>query len=718
MPLMWHYGEPVDGILHVRIDREDRPVNSFSRATLEELRDLLVHVRNHDTIRGVLFRSGKPGNFIAGADVTEMKDVDREGAREVSQLGQKVFDQLAAAKVPTVALISGACLGGGLEFAMACQYRLADDRSKTKLGLPEVKLGLIPGWGGTVRLPKLMGLIDAMPMILTGKMLNGFQARSKGLVNDVLPHEGLERAGVQVLTSGLPKMRVRKRPLWKRLMNGWGVLQKYAINQAEKQVRRTTHGHYPAPLLALKSFRAQATSGTDAGYDVEVDAIAELSGSPVTRELMRLFFLSEAAKKPPADLKAEPNADALTDAAVLGAGAMGAGIALLLAQKDVWTRLKDINPQMVSAGLQTIHKQLDSSVARKRMTPLQRTRTLDRIRPITDYSGLKRTNLVIEAIIEDLDIKRQVFRDLAEATGPETVLATNTSSLTVSEIAEGVPSPQRIVGLHFFNPPHQMPLVEIIRTSQTSPEALATAFAAVQKLGKTGIIVGDCAGFLVNRILAPYMNEAGYLLEEVADPLEIDRAAVEFGMPMGPLKLADLVGLDIAAHVAENMFAAYGDRMKPAPLWEKLGEMRQKSGGGKRLLQGKGKKKQLAPDVTATIEQLRRAAPSGIGAALSRQDIIQRLVYPVINEAARCLEEGIASCAEDVDLAMVFGTGFAPFRGGPLQYADTVGAKQICETLDQYAESMLRMTPAAALRTLADDEGKFHDESSAALPAA
>jgi len=718
MAIMWHYGEPVDGILHVRIDREDRPVNSFSQATLNELRDLLVHIRNTDAIQGVIFQSGKSGNFIVGADVTEMKDLEgKEAAREISQTGQLIFDQLEACTVPTVALISGACLGGGLEFAMACKYRLADESSKTTLGLPEVKLGLIPGWGGTVRLPKLIGLVDALPMMLTGRMLNGFQARSKGLIHDVLPKEGLERAGIQVIKSGLPKMRPRKQPIWKRISNSVGFAKKYVLKQAEEQVRRQTHGHYPAPLKVIESLRAQVDSGTDRGFDVEADSIAELSASPVTHELMRLFFLSEAAKKPPEDLTVEPDADDVTEAAVLGAGAMGAGIALLLARKNVWTRLKDINAKMVSAGLNTIHELVNKDVARKKITPLQRTRIYDHLRPITDYSGLKRTDIVIEAIIEELDIKRSVFRELAEATGPDTVLATNTSSLTVSDIAQGMTNPERIVGLHFFNPPHQMPLVEIIRTPQTSDAALAVAFATVQKLGKTGVVVGDCAGFLVNRLLGPYMNEAGFLLEEVTDPLEIDKALVEFGMPMGPLKLTDLVGLDIAAHVAVNLHEAYGDRMQPAALWEKLREVREKTGGGKRLLVGKGKKKQLADDVQKAIEDLRRTSPSSISQSLTRQTMIERMVYPVINEAARCLDEGIASKPEDIDLAMVFGTGFAPFRGGPLQYADSVGLKKICETLDKFAETMPRMKPCAALRSMAEGEGKFHEQSVSA-PAA
>ena len=567
MAIMWHYDEPEDGLLHVTIDRADRPVNCFSRATLEELRDLLVHIRNNDSIQGVAFRSGQPGNFIVGADVVEMKDLEGEAAaREMSQFGQMVFDQLEALKVPTVALISGACLGGGLEFAMACKYRLADDASKTQLGLPEVMLGLIPGWGGTVRLPRLIGLIDALPMMLTGKMLNGFQARSKGLVHDVLPTEGLDNAGKQVLKSGLPKMSPRKPPLWKRIANNFGLAKKYILKKAEEQVLRQTRGNFPAPLLIIESLLAQISSGPDRGFDVEAEAIGQLGQSPVTRELMRLFFLSEAAKKPPEDLSVKPDPAAVTDAAVIGAGAMGAGIALLLARKDVWTRLKDINSKMVSAGLQTVHELVNKDVARKRITPLQRTRILDHLRPTTDYSGLKRTDIVIEAIIEELDIKRKVFHDLAEATGSDTVLATNTSSLTVSDIAEGIPRPQRIVGLHFFNPPQQMKLVEIIRTPHTSDAAIATAFATVQKLGKTGIVVGDCAGFLVNRILAPYMNEVGYLLQEVSDPLEIDKAATEFGMVMGPIKMADLVGLDIAAHVAENMHAAYGDRMKQATM--------------------------------------------------------------------------------------------------------------------------------------------------------
>lgn len=713
MTTMWHYGEPVEGLLHVRIDCEDRPVNALSRAALQDLSALVAHVRDTPAIRGVSFSSGKPGNFIAGADVTELKDLEgAEAAREISQFGQKVFAELEALNTPTVALISGTCMGGGLEFAMACRYRIADNESKTILALPEVKLGLIPGWGGTVRLPRLIGLFDALPMILSGKMLNGFQARSKGLVHDVVPNEALQSAGVQVLKSGLPRIRKRRHPLWKRALNNIGFLKTgVLLRKAEQSTRALTHGHYPAPLRAIEALREQVTLGAEQGFKSESKAVSTLGDTPVTRELMRLFFLTEAAKKPPAELTVEPNADAITDAAVLGAGAMGAGIALMLARKNIWTRLKDINPEMASAGLQTIHGLLKKDVDRKRLTPLQRTRTLDHIRPITDYSGLRRTDIVIEAIIENLDVKRQVFRELAEATGADTVLATNTSSLLVSDIAEGVPRPQRVVGLHFFNPPHQMRLVEIIRTPLTSQEALATAFATVQKLGKTAVVVGDCAGFLVNRLLSPYLNEAGHLLEEVSDPLEIDRAAVEFGMPMGPLKLADLVGLDIAAHVAQNMHAAYGDRMKPALLWEKLGELRGQSGGGKRLLIGKGKKKQLAPDVSGTIEELRRQGPSGIASPLSRAAIVDRLIYPIINEAARCLEEGVARNADDIDLAMVFGTGFAPFRGGPMQYADSMGTKKICETLDSFADKFPRMTPAPFLRTLAEHDGKFHDQS-------
>lgn len=702
MPEMWHYGEADDGILRVTIDCRERPVNVFFRAALEELRELIRAIRNDSSIRGVLFQSGKPGVFIAGADITEFENLtDTDAARDVSEFGQTVFRELEELRVPTVALIAGACLGGGLEFAMACTYRVASDHEKTKIGLPEVQLGLLPGWGGTVRLPQLIGLVNALPLILSGRQLGGFQARSKGIVHETVPAEALRSVGEKILRTHFEQGSARglfrrsKTPGWRKAIENSRFVKNYALKKAESEVQFKTHGHYPAPLAIIRTLRKQLASGTKQSFDIERDEVANLAADPVTRECIRLFFLQEGARKPPQELTVAPRPDELNQAVVLGAGAMGAGIALLFARKDVAVRLKDINEDCVSRGVQTTRKLLGKDVKRRKLTKRQAEQVSDRLSPTVDYRGLKHADIAIEAVLEKVEIKRQVFCELAEAAHSETVLATNTSSLLVSDIARGVPNPERVVGLHFFNPPHRMPLVEVIHTRETSPEALAVAFAAVQRLGKTPVVVGDCAGFLVNRLLGPYMNEAGFLLSELDDPMEIDRAAVAFGMPMGPLALSDLVGLEVANHVAGNLFQAYGDRMKPAPIWHALNE--QPVGNGEKpklLVEGE---KQLSPNVLQHIRGMQTAGRR----SHSNDEIAERLIFPVINEAARCLDEGIARNADDIDLAMVFGTGFAPFRGGPMRYAESIGLSSVVETLERMSETLPHLTPSDALKRFA-----------------
>ncbi|MFP6763500.1 MAG: 3-hydroxyacyl-CoA dehydrogenase NAD-binding domain-containing protein [Planctomycetaceae bacterium] len=394
---------------------------------------------------------------------------------------------------------------------------------------------------------------------------------------------------------------------------------------------------------------------------------------------------------------------------MLGAGAMGAGIALLFARRGIDVRLKDIRTEFVANGVQIVRQLLSRDVRRKKLTKIQARDAADRISPTIDYCGLQHADIVVEAVLEEIDIKRQVFNELAEATGSHTVLATNTSSLRVSEIARGIPHPERIVGLHFFNPPHRMPLVEIIRTEQTSPEAIAKSFAAVTRLGKTPVIVGDCAGFLVNRLLGPYMNEAGFLLTEVSDPLELEQAAIDFGMPMGPLALSDLVGLEVAAHVAGNLYQAYGDRMRPAPIWGLLKGLGESDNVKPKLFDKGGK--QLQPAVLKLVLKLRRDQARAGNCAVTRDEMIQRLVYPVINEAAICLQDGIARRSEDIDLAMVFGTGFAPFRGGPMQYALNVGLDRIVSDLEELSSKHSHLAPSDALRRFAD-QGNFQVDSS------
>ncbi|MFO0946535.1 MAG: 3-hydroxyacyl-CoA dehydrogenase NAD-binding domain-containing protein [Planctomycetota bacterium] len=698
----WSSSRKENGIVVVTIDQPNRSVNALSRNVIEELDQLLVDLERDSSIKAVLFISGKKGSFIVGADVEEMKELHgAEAARTFSSRGQKVFERLSRLSVPTVALISGPCLGGGLEFAMACRYRIADESRKTLLGLPEVKLGLVPGWGGTVRLPRLVGTLKAVTMITSGQMLNARQAKSAGLVDDFTPVEALLHAG-ELIVDRPPKKR--KKSFTQRWLMESKVGRKYILNQAEKMILSKSHGHYPAPIKAVEVLRAGILGSAEEGFLAESATIGKLADDPVTTECVRLFFLREESKK-----WAETAAPSVGDvkiksAAVLGAGTMGACLAYVMADKGMEVRLKDISTEFLAKGLKHAKGLWDKDVKKRKMSQREANDGLAKISTTTDYSGFKHLDIVIEAVVEDIEIKRQVFRDLEKACGPDTILASNTSSLLISDIAAAVERPERVIGVHFFNPPNQMPLVEIVRTEHTSQEALATALALTQKMGKTPIVVRECAGFLVNRLLMPYMNEAGFLLAEVDDPMELEKAAIEFGFPMGPLKLTDLVGAGVASKVSKVLHNAFGDRMEPAPAWRRLAELQQTAGKGTPqtlLIKGRRGKRELNPEVARMIAQLRREA--GRTEPLSRSEIAERMVFPIINEAARCLDEGIVEHAEQVDLAMVFGTGFAPFRGGPLRYADKVGVDYVVQTLERFAEKHPRLAPCDALRRRASE---------------
>ena len=394
MAEMWHHDEPRDGILRVTINRTDKPVNALSRRALEELQALVRRAKGDSAIRGVLFQSSKPGTFIAGADITEFQNLsDETSARQISQFGQSVFQELEDLHIPTVALIAGACLGGGLEFSLACKYRIADDSEKTKIGLPEVQLGLLPGWGGTVRLPELIGFIDALPLILSGQQLNGFQARSRGIVHDTVPTEALDSVGEKILKthfelgSAKSLFRRTKKPGWQRFIENRSFVQKYATKKAEAEVMKKTAGQYPAPLAIINVLRRGVSMSRSARFANEAEAISKLATLPVTRECIRLFFLQEEAKKPPKELEGEIGAEfdpkQLQQAAVLGAGAMGAGIALLLARKGIATRLKDIKPEFVARGMRIVRELLQKDLQRKRLTELEATRAR-----VTPRSGI------------------------------------------------------------------------------------------------------------------------------------------------------------------------------------------------------------------------------------------------------------------------------------------------------------------------------------------
>ncbi|MBX9655244.1 enoyl-CoA hydratase/isomerase family protein [bacterium] len=713
----WRAEKDANGVLHVTIDKPEASVNAFSASVLDDLEQLLGEIeRDASSIKGVLFKSGKPGNFIAGADIKEMTSItSKEQAKATAERGQKLFARLERLPVTTIALISGSCLGGGLEFAMACKYRIADEDRKTVLGLPEVRLGLVPGWGGTVRLPRLVGTPTGVQMILAGQMINGLKAKSRGLVHDVVPTEALTQAGLVFLKKGPPKPK--KQPLKAKVMET-KLVRNVILKTAEKQMLAMTHGHYPGPKRVIEVLRAGLINGPEAGFKAEAEAIGDLSRDPVTVECIRLFFLNDESKKWAEEVAPSYKSKKISHVGLLGAGTMGASLAKIMADKGIMVRLKDVKAEYLAKGLKVAYNLFSKDAKKKKVTQREADRGFSRISPATDYSGLKNADLVIEAVLEDLKIKREVFQELEKACGPDTILATNTSSLRLADIVTAVQRPERFVGIHFFNPPHKMQLVEVVTLDSTGEDAIATALALVSKLGKTPVVVKDCPGFLVNRLLTPYMNEAGYLLAEVDDPMEVERAAIEFGFPMGPLELMDLVGAGVAAKVSQVLYEAYGDRMAPAPAWKRLTELQKSmgaAGAATKVIQGKGSKKQINPQVAKVIAEVRRErqAQAGPGRTekLSHTEIAERLVFPVINEAARALDEGIVRYPEEVDMSMVFGTGFAPFRGGPLRYADSIGVGYVVETLERLAAQNPRLAPSDALRARAAEGGRVFESA-------
>lgn len=710
-----------DGYLWVEIDHPHRAVNTLSRSMLEGLNSLIDQIESSKP-KGVLFVSAKKGNFIAGADIEEMTTLrGPEEARQLSEFGQRVFARLESLKVPTVALISGSCLGGGLEFSLCCTHRVADDSRKTLLGLPEVQLGLVPGWGGTVRLPRRVGLLRALKMITTGSPINGRQAYSAGLVDAVVPPEALQPVGLQLLSK---PAKPRKRSIWQRLFVENNPGRALVFQQARKQVLKRTHGKYPAPMKALEVLQ-EGLGSKSAGFAAESAAIAELSTDAVTRESIRLFFLKENAKRWAEQVAPGASEATIHQLGLLGAGTMGAGMAVLFADRGIEVRLRDLSLQQLASGMKSARTLLDGQVKRKRSTRHEADAAYRRISPTVQLSGLKNAQIVIEAVVEKMEVKKHVLRELLEVIGPETVLATNTSSLTVSEMSEALDDPGRLVGVHFFNPPAKMPLVEIVRTLQTSDHALQTAVALVRQIGKTPIIVNDCPGFLVNRLLVPYLNEAGYLLTEGVPPEKLEEAAIEFGFPMGPLELTDLIGATVATKVGQQMYHAYGERMKPAPAWNAYSQWANVQPLGKPTtfyIKSRSLRQKFNPALHKLFERVHSEHPDVRSQDLSHEEIAQRLVFPLIDEAARCLEEKIVEKPDAIDLAMVFGTGFAPFRGGPLRYANSIGVANVVAALERWnrdrpwGRDRPRTAPSDALRSYATSGFPLEDSFGALQP--
>ncbi|HUL02692.1 MAG TPA: fatty acid oxidation complex subunit alpha FadJ [Gemmatimonadales bacterium] len=700
--------ELLDGIAVVTFDLPGEPVNKITQAVKEEFLATFEALARDPEVKAVAFFSGKRDVFIAGADIEEFVAIKSAAeAERLSAGGQEMLERVARFPKPVVTGIHGACVGGGLEFALACTYRVATDHPKTQLGLPEVQLGLLPGAGGCQRLPRLIGARAALDMILAGKTERARKALRVGIVDEVVPESILRDVtlgAARRLMGGWRPARKRVGGITAWLLDGNPLGRRVVFRMARRQVQATTHGNYPAPVAALDAVEYGMRHGVTHGLKREAHLFGQLAVTDVSRKLVQLFFATNEVKK---DFGI-PNPPAPRDVrrlGVVGAGFMGSGIAgTAAAQAGVDVRMKDADLPRVAKGLAGAREILDDRLKRRRITKSEHTRLVALVSGSEAYSGFGRADLVVEAVFEDLAVKRRVVREVEAVAPPETVFASNTSTIPIAQIAEGAGRPERVIGMHFFSPVARMPLLEVIPSERTAPEVVSTAVAFGRRMGKTVIVVRDRPGFWVNRILAPYMNEAGHLLLEGASIEELDRLMVAWGFPVGPITLLDEVGLDVADKASGVLHAAFGERFAPAPAFAKFaqdGRLGRKAGRGfYRYVNGKKK------GVDPAVADLLGVHPNG---GSHPAEVIQRLVLVMLNEAARALGEGVVRSPRDGDLAAVFGFGFPPFRGGPLRHADDLGAARVVGELERLAERLgTRFAPCETLAEQARRGGKFY----------
>lgn len=698
-----------NGVAVVSFDLPGGPVNKLNAAVKDELESLLARLGEDASVRAVVLISGKPDTFIAGADIEEFTAITNQTeAERLSFEGQETVSRLETFQKPIVAAIHGACLGGGLEVALACHYRIATDHPKTVLGLPEVQLGLIPGAGGCQRLPRLIGARAALDMILTGKTERASKALRLGLVDEVVPQSILRRvavaAGERLAREGQPR-RSPGAGISGFILDRTAAGRRLVYRAARKQVLKKTGGHYPAPLAALEAVQVGLEQGITAGLAEEHRAFGELAVGDVSRKLVQIFFATTALKKDDGVRSGPATPRQIRRLAVVGAGFMGAGIAgTAVLNVEVDTRLKDSDLTRVGKGLKSATALLKDRLAKRRLTRSQYDRLSALLSGSVDYSGFSRADLVIEAVFEELEVKRQVLAEAEAEIRPEAIFATNTSTIPIHQIAARARHPERVLGMHFFSPVERMPLLEVIPTEATSRDTIVTAVRFGRRLGKTVIVVADRPGFWVNRILSPYLNEAGHLLQEGVRIELIDRTMTEFGFPVGPVALLDEVGLDVAQKAGSVMHAAFGDRMKPAPtLPRMLGATRLGRKNGRGFYHYKAGHKS---GVDRSVYPLLGVRP----ADESDRDLVERrLVYSMLNEAALACADRVVRSPRDADIGAIFGIGFPAFRGGPLRMIDDLGPGRVVETLYQLQEHFgERFRPAPSLLEMARSGGRYY----------
>ncbi len=710
MPNAFQLDELDGKIALVTFDVPEKKVNTLSQGVLRELAGLVGQLEQRSDLRGLLLRSGKPGQFIAGADLNDLaalSSITKEQAVGALSAGHALFSRLSRLPFPTVALIDGNCLGGGTELALSMDDRLVAATPQTQVGLPEVKIGLIPGWGGTQRLPRLIGLNPAIEMITTGESVSADKAVALGLAFDAVPADRLVEEGTRRIEylqqSG--EWKERRQQLAQPLGLDQDELM-FAFAVAEGLIKSKTKGQYPAPLTALKAIREGCNLPLEEGLKAEQRAVGELFGSPILGNLIAIFFMKNRLARDPGVSDPHVTPRAVNRVGVLGAGLMGAGIAAAHARSGIRTAMVDVDDARIKDGLQRASDVVMSRIKIGRATPQDLANMLALLSTSTTEAIFAESDVVVEAVTENPAIKTEAYRKLATVLRDDAILASNTSTISITKLAQAAPHPDRFVGMHFFNPVDRMELVEVIRGEKTSDETIATIVALAKRIRKTPIVVRDCAGFLVNRVLMPYMNEALLLLQEGVSMEAIDRAATRFGMPMGPLTLTDLVGLGTACYAGKLLAGAYPDRVVTSPILEEM----LRAGGADhasalRFWTSKGKhaKPEPNPAVTAIIAKHRTG-----DRAMDEAEITDRLFFPMLLEATRVLEEGIVREPGDVDMGLILGIGFPPFRGGILRWCDTVGAATVVDRLARFVPLGKRYEPTQSLLKLAQTGETFY----------
>jgi 3-hydroxyacyl-CoA dehydrogenase/enoyl-CoA hydratase/3-hydroxybutyryl-CoA epimerase len=702
-----------DGVAVFRIDVPGESVNTLRGSFAFELEEAIDAFVADSALRAAVVASGKPDGFVAGADIKQLLvATSASEVAELSRKGQHALGRLAALEKPVVAAIHGACLGGGLELALACHGRVASSDDKTRLGLPEVQLGLLPALGGTQRLPALVGSEAALDLILTGKQLDARRAQRLGLVDEVVPPAILLEVAVKLAlarTAGPAKAKsgAKRKALTEALLVKNPLGRAVFFDQAKKKTLAKTHGNYPAAERILEVVRLGLSRGMEAGLGAEATAFGELAMSAEARELMGIFFAQNELKKDRG--VADPNTEArkIRRVGVLGAGLMGAGVAYVTAVNGkLPVRLKDRDERSLGKGMAHLAELFSERARSRRMSNFERDREAARITPTTSYDGFDGVDVVIEAVFEDLTLKQTVLADVLRNGGKNLIFASNTSSLPIGKIAAGSVAPERVVGMHYFSPVPKMPLLEVITTDQTAPWVTATAVELGKKQGKTVIVVRDGAGFYTSRILGPYLNEASFLLAEGVPVEGIDAALVRWGFPVGPVTLLDEVGIDVGAKVGKILHDAFGERMAPPPSVERLVEDQRFGKKNGRGFYDYGSKKKGKREVDRSVYQVLGVEPKS---ELPAADIAERCVLQFVNEAVHCLGEGILRSARDGDIGAVFGLGFPPFRGGPFRYIDAVGASELVRRMERHEKAHgVRFQPAPLLSEHARDNKKFH----------